>query len=293
MEYLNPSLKSEYDRWIKSACVNDNYGGSKNLSMEEVLRAHFHIADFFLAEGRDLGGIGPKSYDLLHSALYRQHIGFGGVVKWEDDFEKVATVLFGLVKDHPFHDANKRTAFLATLYFLQKLGYQPKVGHKQFEDFLVEIAEDGIKNRARYKDYEKNYEDPEVKYIAKWLRQNTREYDSRQYIVTFKELKRILNQFGFDLDNPQKNYIDVVQYKPAPRIPFFVKNPKNIKVKIGKVGFPGWTRQVNRGDLKYIRGVTKLNPENGVDSQAFYNGADPLNQLIAEYREPLRRLADR
>ena len=63
----------------------------------------------------------------------------------------MATTLFGLINDHPFHDANKRTAMLATLYRLQKLGRMPKCTKKEFEDLMVEIAEMEIVKRARYK----------------------------------------------------------------------------------------------------------------------------------------------
>src|SRR5437868_1513640 len=106
MDYLLPETKQEYDRWMNTIGNNDNYSGDKTLGIKEVLKAHFLIADFFLRAGKDLGGIGPKSVELLHSALYRPHMCYGGVCKWTDKYEMTATVLYGLVMDHPFHDAN-------------------------------------------------------------------------------------------------------------------------------------------------------------------------------------------
>jgi prophage maintenance system killer protein len=65
------------------------------------LRAHYLVADFFITEQAELGGIGPKDLGLLQSALYRPWVEFGGVPKWRDPIEKAATTLFGLIKDHP------------------------------------------------------------------------------------------------------------------------------------------------------------------------------------------------
>src|SRR5690606_31963514 len=135
--------------------------------------------------------------------------------KYTDKFEIIATLLYGLVKDHPFHDANKRTAFLSTLYFLQKLGYMPAISHEEFEDFLVEVAGDEIKLKKRYKEFVKKYEDPEVQYVAWYLRKNTRRIDRRQYIITYRQLQKILNRYNFDLKNPAGNQIGVYQYKRA------------------------------------------------------------------------------
>jgi hypothetical protein len=87
--------------------------GALTLGMHDVLKAHFLIADFFFAEGEGIGGVGPRDLDLLHSALYRQHVTLGGTAKWDTKFDVCATLLYGLIKDHPFHDANKRTAFLS------------------------------------------------------------------------------------------------------------------------------------------------------------------------------------
>lgn len=279
-------------RWADIIGSNDNYESPTTLGIIDVLRAHFLIADFFLAEGKGLGGVGPRDIELLNSALYRPFMCYGGVCKWTSPFEKAATVLFGLVMDHPFHDANKRTAFLSILFLLQKMGYTPTVSHKEFEDFLVEIADRKLDVHSRFQQYRKKHDDPEIKFIAWWLKAKTRPVDKRQYIITYRDLARILGKFNFFLENPHHNSIEVVEYKERFLNPFGLFD-KKIRNKLGNIGFPGWTRQVYKGELKRVRDLTGLTEANGYDSQVFYQDADPLSQLINEYQEPLRRLADR
>ena len=108
MEFLNADVEREYARWVALVGVDDPYTSRNTVGLHQVLRAHFLIVDFFSQEGGGVGGVGPKSLDLLHSAIYRQFVSFGGKDKWAEPLEKCATLLFGLVKDHPFHDANKR-----------------------------------------------------------------------------------------------------------------------------------------------------------------------------------------
>jgi Fic/DOC family len=117
MQFFNQSVQSEYERTIVSIS-DDPFSSQYTLGLLDVLRAHFLIADFFITEQRELGGVGPKDIRLLESALYRPWTEFGGVAKWQEPLQKVATTLFGLIKDHPFHDANKRTALLSTLFLL-------------------------------------------------------------------------------------------------------------------------------------------------------------------------------
>lgn len=288
---LQPDLQIEYQRWIDLIGQGDPYATEKTIGIKDVLRAHFLIADFFLAEGSGIGGIGPRSLDLLHSAVSRPLVSYGGKMQWEDPFDAAATLLYGLTMNHAFHDANKRTAFLSVLYLLkEKLNRTPLVTQKAFEDFLVDIAEHEIQKKSRYKDLKsKGKENPEVEYISHWLRTNTRLLDKRQYIITYRDLKRILNKFGYGLDNPYKNYIDVVHYQKVRK--FFAE--KTEIRKLGTIGFPGFTRQVQKGDLKKVRELTGLTNDNGYDSQVFFKDAESLDFLIAEYQEPLRRLADR
>src|SRR5690242_1269291 len=114
MEFLHQKVANEFSRCAATLNKDDPYDGKFTIGLFDVLRAHYAIADYFYSEGYGVGGIGPRDINLLHSALHRQFVGWGTARKWTDHHDIVATVMYGLIMDHPFHDANKRTAFLVT-----------------------------------------------------------------------------------------------------------------------------------------------------------------------------------
>lgn len=246
-----------------------NYSGDRpHLTCEDVLDAHYLICNHFLKKGEGIGGFGPKDFGLLSSAVARQVASAGGSFVYTDFWEVVSSLIFGLVNDHPFHDANKRTAFLSSVFFMLEHDYVPSADIVQVEDFMVEIAEyNSVHGRHM-----------NVNEIATQFRKLFRRNDNRMsYIVTFNELKSLLSAHNCALDNPSGNYINV--YRDG--------------VRVAQIGFPGWSREVSRNAISTVRKATGLTKENGYDAQVFFKGADPLNVLIGEYEEPLRRLAYR
>ena len=292
MEFLHADVEREYERWIRIAGSDDPYSSRTTIGLHDVLRAHFLIADFFIENQYGIGGVGPRSLDLLHSAIYRQFVSFDGKEKWPGNLEKCATLMFGLVKDHPFHDANKRTALLVALYQLARLKRVPTIRQRELEDFVVEIADNRLAKYARFAKLAKEEDDAEVLFIADYLRRNTREEDKRQYTVTYHQLNQLLERHGFGLANPAGGFIDVVRVEQRPK--YIVIGPRIRKeVYLAQIGFVGWKRQVTQNALKTVRTATGLTPERGYDSQVFYRDADPLHALIDVYSDPLRRLANR
>ena len=239
-----------------------------------------------------MGGIGPRESDLLHSAVYRQFVASAGKDKWPDPFQKAATLVFGIVNDHPFYDANKRTGLLVYLYALHKMKRIPTVSQKQLEDLMVEIAEGSLYKYPRQKELARRNDDADVLFVADYFRRNSRELDSRYYCITYHELDSRLREFGFRLCNPHKNFIDVARVDLT-RGFLGIGGGKERVVKIAQIGFPGWKSQVGKGAIASVRRATKLTPEKGIDSATFFRGADPLNFLINQYSGPLKRLAHR
>lgn len=289
-EHIPVSL--EYRRIIKQLDADDKYDTRDTVGVFDVLRAHYLVADFFYGQESGLGGIGPRDMHLLHSAVYRQFVAYGGVSKWRTPFEKAATLVFGLITDHPFHDANKRTGLLTYLYALHKMNRFPTNGQKDLEDFMVEIAERSLDKYRRMKELKKREDDADVLFIADYLKRNSRERDSRYYTITYNELDGRLGDFNHCLSNPRKNYIDVCRVESSREFFFFGKKKERL-VTVCQVGFPGWKSQVGKGAISTIRKAARLTPEYGVDSATFYRGVDPLNALISQYEGPLRRLAFR
>jgi death on curing protein len=72
-----------------------------------------------------------RDFGLLDSAVSRPQASAHGEDAYPTVHEKAATLLYGLARNHPFVDGNKRTAWAATSVFYQINGY------------LVEDADDG------------------------------------------------------------------------------------------------------------------------------------------------------
>ncbi len=236
MQYLAEPIRISYQSSLASLDDEDPYSGPGYLGIKDVLKAHYLIADHFFARGRGLGGIGPKDMNLLHSALHRQHVMFAGRRKWESNWDICATLFFGLIKDHPFYDANKRTAFLSLVYHLQKLNLVPIIGHRELEDFAVDVAKGNFRKSRRYQELERKCSDKadaQVNYISYFLKKHTRKLDKKYYTVTFRELKTILNSFGYDLQNPRGNTIDLVRIEERRKVFGILGEKEEVGVKGG------------------------------------------------------------
>lgn len=265
---IDPKLFQNYLHHYKNIDEIDYSGDRPYLTCEDVLDAHFLICDHFLKLGEGIAGFGPKDSDLLSSAVGRQLASAFGSFVYNDFWDIASSLIFGLINDHPFHDGNKRTAFLSSVFFMMEHGYIPSVDITQIEDFTVEIA-----------DFKRvNGRHMEVSEISPRFKTMFRKRDNRiSYIVTFNELQKLLGAHGCSIDNPSGNFINV-----------YVGDQR-----VSQIGFPGWSKEVSRNAISTARKSTGLLPENGIDAQVFFKGADPLNVLIGAYEEPLKRLAYR
>lgn len=269
-------IEQEYERWRRQLPPCDYSGG---LSYDDVLSIHFVLSDMFYGIGSGIGGIGPKSLDLLISVVSRQYVSFAGQDKWSKPEELAATCLYGIVLNHPFHDANKRTAFLAALLLLNRYKITIRVTEQQFEDFIVSVAERSYQQLAKFKRSFLGHEDADVLYVARYIKLCTRQSDKKDYTVTYRELDSLLKRFGFELRNPHANTIDVVEIESGQRV--------------CNIGCHGLKRQVAKPVIKYVKQETGLDFLNGCDSAAFFKGEQPIANLLAKYYEPLERLAYR
>jgi len=102
------------------------------LSIREVLLIH--------AAALEHGGGSPgiRDRNALESAVFRPQSGY-----YADVFEEAAALMESLAMNHPFVDANKRTAFLATDTSLRQNGYLIDVGEREGEQFFLENIRGG------------------------------------------------------------------------------------------------------------------------------------------------------
>ena len=165
---------------------DDPYQAEDSVGLHDLLAAHFLLIDYFVEKKYAFGGIGPKNLDLLHSALSRQFTdSYAGINKWNGLFENCATLMFGLIMNHPFHDANKRTALLSVLSLLHRKKHIITLQQKKLDSLVVAVAANDLQlyfgKDARYKKslqlISKSNADETVRILADFLRRNTRYRD--------------------------------------------------------------------------------------------------------------------
>lgn len=109
---------------------------TKFLTPEEVIAINLYVIQEFSPNEQS----GVKSPDLLDSAVNRPRQSAFGEDAYPTIFSKAAALFESLAQNHVFHNANKRTAFLSLLQFLNYQGYALEMDQKQAEDFVVDIA---------------------------------------------------------------------------------------------------------------------------------------------------------
>lgn len=103
---------------------------------------HFVAAHFY--DNYEYGGtqeqFGIKDPNLLLSALNEMRQTFDGQDLYPSIYDKAACLVRSIIQNHPFHNANKRTAVLAMIVFLDLNHYRVKVSQKKLVDFACDIA---------------------------------------------------------------------------------------------------------------------------------------------------------
>src|SRR5258708_3839032 len=112
------------------------------LTLDEVLSLHAE-------QIRRFGGTsGIRDLGLLQSAVGGVEATFGGVFLHETIFAMAAAYLYGICRNHPFLDGNKRTAVGTSLTFLEMNGIEVEADEDAFYDLVIGIAEGRVSKAA-------------------------------------------------------------------------------------------------------------------------------------------------
>lgn len=120
--------------------------------LEDVLVVHELITE----SGKGKAGI--RDFSLLHSALFRPQASFGGEDLYPTIFDKASALIHSLLLNHPFNDANKRTALATTERFLNINGLTVNATQKQKVKFTLDIESKKLNLEG----------------IAKWLKSHSK-----------------------------------------------------------------------------------------------------------------------
>lgn len=103
------------------------------LTVEEVLLIHNYLLKFGGADG-------ILSINLLESAIYRPSVSFNGLELYADLFHKTAVLFYSIIKNHPFVDGNKRTAFVCAVFFLEFNGKKVSFSKNEVSHITLNTA---------------------------------------------------------------------------------------------------------------------------------------------------------
>lgn len=118
---------------------------------EDIIRIHEIV---LRATG---GSTGLRDAGVLEMCANRPSASFGGKELYPDVHTKAAALLESVARNHPFVDANKRTAFMSALYVLENNGYKTFFDNKDVENSMVRFVT----------------EKPPLEEIAAWLKKNS------------------------------------------------------------------------------------------------------------------------
>lgn len=106
----------------------------KTLNKAQILMLH----DQLIAETG--GSPGLRDNDMLESALAAPFHSFGETELYPSLPQKAARLCFGLVKNHPFVDGNKRIGAHAMLVFLALNGMYLSYTQQELSDVILRLA---------------------------------------------------------------------------------------------------------------------------------------------------------
>ena len=106
----------------------------KRLSKRQVLLLHGRL----LSQSGGLQGV--RDEGLLESALEAPFQSFGDTDAYPSLQQKAARLGYGLIKNHPFADGNKRTGTHVMLVFLALNGIELSYTQKELSDIILAVA---------------------------------------------------------------------------------------------------------------------------------------------------------
>ena len=103
--------------------------------LSDIIDFHETLEQAFMMEK------GIHDQGLLESAVNTPFQTFGGVDLYPSIFDKAARLCYGLAKDHPFRDGNKRTALHSMLVYLGVHDIYLNYDAATMEKIIISIAD--------------------------------------------------------------------------------------------------------------------------------------------------------
>lgn len=229
------------------------------MNSDVVIFIHEFLTDFFKDQDDPISPSGVKNRETIESAVARPLTTVAGRDAYPTPYLKAASLFHSIVGNHSFHNGNKRTALLSTLYYLGDFGYIVDCDDEEMYEFTRQIAAHEITEDRN----------DEVAVIADWLECNSRKQQKREKPLKYLELKEILGRFGFSLEQ-DRNKVNI--YKNGEYCEQIIKK--------GASGAEDY-------DPIYVAGLRKLlglTADDGIDSACFY-GVKGISSELSEFTQ--------
>lgn len=270
------------------------------INLHELLSKNTHL----LEKMDPVEPKGVKNINLLESAINRQLTGYGDYYKYSDCFSNCATLLYGVIKNHSFHNGNKRVGLLGLIKHLYINGYvlDPKMSSKELYEFLIAIADSslqnfGLKNKKRYpfirsKKEKKNNPDwdvdTQVRFMAFWIKKNAKpKKNTFKGEVKLSHLKKMLDNKQIILEQSGSNVeVYIEEENKFLGIPLGTKKTNRKQYSIGNN-----RTSIEKTTLNKLRKDFKLTKADGVDDTFFYSEDCFLDFEIKTFKGLIYRLS--
>ena len=120
-------------------------------TIQDIYELHDQLEEAFILSS------GVRDENLLASAVNTPFQTFMGNDLYPSIYDKAAQLCYGIVKNHPFTDGNKRTALHSMYVYLIINGFDITATQQEVEDLIINVAA-GNKTNVE---------------LAQWLRDNT------------------------------------------------------------------------------------------------------------------------
>lgn len=241
---------------------------------------------------------GIKNNNMLESAVYRQQTGIDNYYKYDTIFKNCASLAFGIIKNHAFHNGNKRTGLLSIIKHLHANGYvlNPNLKNGELYELIVSIARDDLPEHAnKYNSEYKNLKnsnkeiDELIEYIAYWIKKHS--MPKSLYIGQFLKintLKNILKNKNI-LYSEEGKHIILTEIQAKKIFRFLTYEEKVVKRKKYLIGKR--KEKIKKSILDKIRKDFNLTRSDGVDNVAFYDDKNIIDEEIKKYKSIIYRLS--
>ncbi len=244
------------------------------LNVDEVTNIHVGLVELFARENDPIAPSGVRDVNLLDSAINRPRTSLGTSKEFTEKYtsvlQKAAALFHSLVKNHPFHNGNKRTALVSLLIFLDRNNYILDTTDDELFDFVIGTARPTNTGEGQAA------VDQEVLIIQEWIDNHARRVTDNVSEMRASQFIRSVETAG----GKSKLKADGTGW--------IVRGP----VK-GSVNLPRSRKKLSAGVILKFKQMLGLSlSRSGIHFEEFEEGLDPQQTLMMKFRVVLKRLAN-